>query len=240
MSACLDRVGIDGEARTAWLETYEEVFDHRSFTGRSGSMYGYEGIGSIYWHMVAKLLLAVQEAYWDAVERGDDGSVIAHLAAAYRKIRAGFGHRATPATFGAIPTDCYSHTPAHAGAQQPGMTGQVKEEILARFGELGLHVTEGRLLLAPGLLPPDEVLRPDERDGSAELTVCAVPVRIETGARDSVTVERADGTSETLDGLELDAERSSELFARAGTITRIRWTLGADTMTAWHHTTSVS
>jgi hypothetical protein len=229
----LDRVGIDGEARTTWLETYEEVFDHRSFTGRSGSMYGYEGIGSIYWHMVAKLLLAVQEAYWDAVERGDDSTVIAALASAYRKIRAGFGHRATPANFGAIPTDCYSHTPAHAGAQQPGMTGQVKEEILARFGELGLHVTEGRLVLAPGLLPPDEVLRPDERDGSAELTVCAVPVRIETGPRDSVTVERADGTSETLDGLELDETRSRELFARAGTIARVRWTLGADTVAAW-------
>jgi hypothetical protein len=223
----LDLAGIDGEARTAWLETYEEVFDHRSFTGRSGSMYGYEGIGSVYWHMVAKLLLAVQEAYWDAVGRGDDRTVIAGLAAAYRRIRAGFGHRRTPATFGAIPTDCYSHTPAHAGAQQPGMTGQVKEEILARFGELGLHVTGGRLLLAPGLLAADEVLHPDDGGGSAELTVCAVPVRIETGTRDSVTVERADGTSETLDGLELDAERSREVFARTGTITRVRWILGA-------------
>ncbi|MGE5210198.1 MAG: hypothetical protein ACM3MM_02990, partial [Acidobacteriota bacterium] len=229
----LDRAGIDGEARSAWLETYEQVFDHRSFTGRSGSMYGYEGIGSVYWHMVAKLLLAVQEAYWDAVERGDDRTVIAGLAAAYRRIRGGFGHRRTPATFGAIPTDCYSHTPAHAGAQQPGMTGQVKEEILARFGELGLRVTDGRLLLAPGLLPADEVLHPnedlhpDDRGGSAELTVCAVPVRIEAGTRDSVTVERADGTSETLDGLELDAERSREVFARSGTITQVRWILSA-------------
>jgi hypothetical protein len=232
----LDRVGIVGEARTAWLETYEDVFDHRSFTGRSGSMYGYEGIGSIYWHMVAKLLLAVQEAYWSAIERGDDRSVIAGLAAAYRRIRAGFGHRMTPAAFGAIPTDCYSHTPAHAGAQQPGMTGQVKEEILGRFGELGLHVTEGRLLLAPGLLPADEVLAPD---GSAELTVCAVPIRLETGHRDAVAVGRADGTSETLDGLELDAERSGEVFARAGTIARITWVLGTDTLAAWHRTASV-
>jgi hypothetical protein len=226
----LDRVGIEGEARTAWLETYEEVFDHRSFTGRSGSMYGYEGIGSIYWHMVAKLLLAVQEAYWDGVERGDDSTVIEGLAAAYRRIRAGFGHRATPAAFGAIPTDCYSHTPAHAGAQQPGMTGQVKEEILARFGELGLHVTDGRLLLAPGLLPAGEVLG---HDGSARLTVCAVPVRIETGTRDSVTVDRVDGTSQTFEGLELDAEWSRELFARTGSITQVRWVLGADTIAAW-------
>jgi hypothetical protein len=180
--------------------------------------------------MVAKLLLAVQEAYWDGVERGDDSTVIEGLAAAYRRIRAGFGHRATPAAFGAIPTDCYSHTPAHAGAQQPGMTGQVKEEILARFGELGLHVTDGRLLLAPGLLPAGEVLG---HDGSARLTVCAVPVRIETGTRDSVTVDRVDGTSQTFEGLELDAEWSRELFARTGSITQVRWVLGADTIAAW-------
>jgi hypothetical protein len=193
--------------------------------------------------MVAKLLLAVQEAYWDAVERGDDRTVIAGLAAAYRRIRAGFGHRTTPAAFGAIPTDCYSHTPAHAGAQQPGMTGQVKEEIIARFGELGLRVIGGRLLLAPGLLPAGEVLRPDGRDehgGSAQLTVCAVPVSIETGPRDSVTMERADGTSETLDGLELDAERSREILARAGTTTQIRWVVGADTLAAWRRASSVA
>ena len=40
------------------LEIFERVFDHKSFTGRSGTFYGYEGLGSIYWHMVSKLLLA--------------------------------------------------------------------------------------------------------------------------------------------------------------------------------------
>ena len=43
---------------------YEKVFDHKSFTGRSGTFYGYEGLGSIYWHMVSKLLIAVQELIW--------------------------------------------------------------------------------------------------------------------------------------------------------------------------------
>ena len=212
----LDRVEIDGDARTTWLETYEEVFDHRSFTGRSGSMYGYEGIGSIYWHMVAKLLLAVQEAYWDAVERGDDASVIARLAAAHPEDPRGLR---PPGDTRHLRRDPDGLLLAHTRTRRrgaTGMTGQVKEEILARFGELGLHVTEGRLLLAPGLLPPGDVLAPDERDGSAELTVCAVPVRIETGPSDTVTVERADGTSETLDGLELDAERSRRPFTRAG------------------------
>ena len=39
-------------------EIFEDIFNHRQFTGRSGGMYAYEGLGSIYWHMVSKLLLA--------------------------------------------------------------------------------------------------------------------------------------------------------------------------------------
>ena len=49
-----------GEARRS-LALYEEVFDHQSFTGRSGTFYKYEGLGCIYWHMVSKLLLAVRK-----------------------------------------------------------------------------------------------------------------------------------------------------------------------------------
>ncbi|MEL6926715.1 MAG: hypothetical protein AAFO94_21930, partial [Bacteroidota bacterium] len=51
---------IDAEKGTV-LEQYEAVFNHKAFTGRSGTFFGYEGLGSIYWHMVSKLLLAVQE-----------------------------------------------------------------------------------------------------------------------------------------------------------------------------------
>ena len=39
------------------LETFEDIFNHKSFTGRSGTFYGYEGLGSIYWHMVSKLVI---------------------------------------------------------------------------------------------------------------------------------------------------------------------------------------
>ena len=42
-------------------DLYEQVFHHHAFTGRSGTFYKYEGLGSIYWHMVSKLLLAVGE-----------------------------------------------------------------------------------------------------------------------------------------------------------------------------------
>jgi hypothetical protein len=52
----------------------------------------------------------------------------------------------------------YSHTPWGSGARQPGMTGQVKEEILTRWGELGVSVQNGRLHFAPTLLRDDEFL----------------------------------------------------------------------------------
>ena len=53
------------------VNLYESVFDHHAFTGRSGGMYGYEGIGCTYWHMVAKLLVAAGECVQDAQHAPD-------------------------------------------------------------------------------------------------------------------------------------------------------------------------
>ncbi len=229
----LDRVAATDEERATMLDVHEEVFHHRSFTGRSGRMHGYEGIGSVYWHMVAKLLVAVQELYWDAVGGGEPGPVLDRVAEAYRRVRAGLGYHKSPGEFGAVPTDCYSHTPAHAGAQQPGMTGQVKEEILTRFGELGLRVDGGRLGLVPGLLAPEEVVgRDDDGWSAARLTVCGVPVTIEVGSDDAVLVERADAT-ETVTGSVIPATTSAEVFARTGAVARLRWVVGDGTLTRW-------
>jgi len=63
-------------------------------------------------------------------------------------------------------------------------------------------------------------------------------VQIDGSARvldldDAVVVERADGTRERIDGLDLDAGRSREVFARAGTITRVRWIVGEGTIATW-------
>ncbi|NOH02813.1 MAG: hypothetical protein HND47_13050 [Chloroflexi bacterium] len=51
-------VAAEGEKIAA---LFEMVFQHREFTGRSGTFFAYEGLDSVYWHMVAKLLLAAQE-----------------------------------------------------------------------------------------------------------------------------------------------------------------------------------
>ena len=215
--------------RDGVTELYERVFHHDSFTGRSGSMYGYEGIGSVYWHMVAKLLLAVQETYWSAVDQDSPDDVIRRLADAYRRIRSGLGFCKQPAEYGAIPTDCYSHTPAHGGARQPGMTGQVKEEVLTRLGELGLRVTHGRVSLSPGLLPSSDIVPSGHHaDGVASFTLCAVPMTLARGEADGVDVIRGDGTIERREGVELTARQSRELFARGGVIVGVEWTVAAD------------
>ena len=81
-------------------------------------MYGYEGLGCIYWHMVAKLLLAVQEiALRRAGARGQPPPICAALARDYYRIRAGLGFEKTAREYGAFPTDPYSHTPRHAAAR---------------------------------------------------------------------------------------------------------------------------
>ena len=152
----LEAAGADlGPALVPLAEAYERLLQHHAFTGRSGTMFGYEGLGCIYWHMVAKLLLAVQERVFEAAEV--QAPELPALQQFYRRVRDGLGYRKSAADYGAFPADPYSHTPGEGGAQQPGMTGQVKEEILTRWGELGLCMREGWLLFRPVLLDEAEV-----------------------------------------------------------------------------------
>jgi hypothetical protein len=224
--------------RQAVLALFEEVFQHHSFTGRSGTMYGYEGIGSIYWHMVAKLLLAVQELSVRAEREHAPEGVRRALAAHYYRVRAGLGFEKSAEEYGAFPTDPYSHTPAKRGAQQPGMTGQVKEEILTRMGELGVRLEAGRLAFRPYLLRASEFLAEPSvaqvyaYDGSAAevelpagsllFTVCQVPVRYErTDDRPTVRVTWSDGRESVLEGDTLDVAASRAVLERTGEVARI-------------------
>ena len=40
------------------------------------------------------------------------------------------------------------------GAQQPGMTGQVKDELLTRWAELGLTISQGSIRFSPAPVGP--------------------------------------------------------------------------------------
>lgn len=197
------------ESKDLVLELYEQTFHHASFTGRSGTFYAYEGLGSIYWHMVSKLLLAVQECFFAAEE---NSPVKADLAAYYYAVRSGLSFNKTPDLYGAFPTDPYSHTPSGRGACQPGMTGQVKEEILTRWGELGLFVENGRLRIAPALLHKREF----GSDGSLSflrfgILFCYRIVRDRN--KECIVVD-----GKRYDGLTLETEPSKCLFSRASGI----------------------
>ena len=229
-------------AREALQTMYEQVFNHKAFTGRSGGMFGFEGLGSIYWHMVSKLLFVTMENFELAVEQGADEATIKRLGDLYYKVRLGIGFNKTPEEYGAFPCDPYSHTPKHAGAQQPGMTGQVKEEVLTRFGELGVKVADGKVSFNPALLRSCEFTTEasslhfldvagewkDLAIGANELafTWCQVPVVYElTDAAPSVTLTYNDGSTETLTELALSAEQSQELFLRSGKIQKLELSL---------------
>ncbi|MFT4993215.1 MAG: hypothetical protein ACI965_000233, partial [Paraglaciecola sp.] len=68
---------------------YEQVFNHQEFTGRSGGMFGFEGLGCVYWHMVAKLLLAVSENFFLALEQQGNEASSQRLGDLYYRVREG-------------------------------------------------------------------------------------------------------------------------------------------------------
>ena len=192
--ADLEAVGAGlGSALAPLAEAYERLLAHREFTGRSGTMFGYEGLGCIYWHMVAKLLLAVQERVFEAADKA--APELQALKAHYRNVRDGLGYRKGAAAYGAFPADPYSHTPGEGGAQQPGMTGQVKEEILTRWGELGLRVMQGRIRFDPVLL--DEAELPE--GGALTFTWARVPYTYRGGPATRLRVLTQEGWADCPD-----------------------------------------
>jgi hypothetical protein len=219
------------------LQIFEEVFNHKAFTGRSGTFFGYEGLGSIYWHMVSKLHLAVQEVIEKAHRDNEDATVINALALHYDEIGKGIGVHKTPEVYGAFPTDPYSHTPSHRGAQQPGMTGQVKEDVLTRKGELGIKVVEGKLSFQPTLLNQNQFLQQEEvvrfidleekpfsitlEKGSLAFTVCQVPIIYKISDKNQVEVKFKNGKTETFSTLTLSYEMSQKIFQRTGEIIEV-------------------
>jgi hypothetical protein len=220
------------------IETiYESVFDHRSFTGRSGTFYGFEGLGSIYWHMVSKLLLVASESYYQAIMEGADAKVLGRLKDHFYEIKAGIGLYKSPKLYGAFPTDAYSHTPKHAGAQQPGMTGQVKEDILSRFGELGVIVKEGQISFNASLIKLDEFLKkPGEfeyftsegqpatlklHEAQLAFTFCGVPFIYSLQNNETIDVELKTGQTLHVEGHQLNEEWSRKIFSRNGEVIKV-------------------
>jgi len=199
-------------------KVYEKTFNHQSFTGRSGTFFAYEGLGSVYWHMVAKLMLAVQEY----ILRADNAEEKTALVDAYYAIRGGIGFNKTPDVYGAFPTDPYSHTPMGQGAKQPGMTGQVKEEIITRWSELGIEIKDGKLSFKPTFLQKKEF----KADGTLNFTRFGIPftyvaISSDCQADEKIEVESEKGVA-TVSGTVLDEETSKELLARSKNLKSVK------------------
>jgi len=118
------------------------------------------------------------------------------------------------------------------------MTGQVKEDILTRFVELGVRIAGGRIRFAPGFLRGEEFLEmPGEfrsfsdsghaevlslPAGSLAFTICNVPVvysRAPGGP--ALRIHMATGEIRSRDVAELTVAESGSVFLRSGRIRRI-------------------
>ena len=216
------------------LEIFEHVFDHKSFTGRSGTFYGYEGLGSIYWHMVSKLLLASVEVTQRSIDNNSNPKTIGRLFDHYFEINEGIGVNKSPELYGAFPTDPYSHTPRGRGVQQPGMTGQVKEDVISRFHELGFYVNDGKITFEPTVLRKsefideeksfkfvnldNEITYMDLNANSLAFTVCQVPIIYNLSDKEDIKIIANDGGEEIIDGHQLNFEHSQNIFNRTNFI----------------------
>jgi hypothetical protein len=187
--------------------------------------------------MVSKLLLAVQENCLLAINNKESDEVIGKLLEHYYEIQAGIGVHKSPKLYGAFPTDPYSHTPATKGAQQPGMTGQVKEDILCRIGELGVFVKQGKVYFNPSLLRKNELIKTpktfkyinlDKEETQIELevntlcfTYCQIPIIYKLSDKVGVEVIYNNNTTKVIEDLMLDLNTSKEIFERTGSIQKI-------------------
>ena len=126
------------------------------------------------------------------------------------------------------------------------MTGQVKEEVLCRFAELGVRIAEGIVRFQPRLLRKQEfVTEPRELcfldvngdwqtlavpAAGLAFTWCQVPVvyDLDDDAEPSLTITYDDDSQETISELALPAAASVELFKRSGRVRRIDARLRTD------------
>jgi hypothetical protein len=228
--------GIDESDIDTACNIFETVFDHRQFTGRSGSMYKYEGLGCIYWHMVSKLLLATQEILSLSPVGMADERISGELMERYDEIKDGLGVHKSPDQYGAFPIDPYSHTPAFTGVQQPGMTGQAKEDLITRFGELGVIIDCGEISFAPMLLNQHEFLTEpvDWRysvggdvqsehleAGSLAFCLCGVPVIYRLSDQHAMCLHMTNNEKRAIKGASMGKKWSQSLFRREGRIRKV-------------------
>ena len=119
------------------------------------------------------------------------------------------------------------------------MTGQVKEEIITRMGELGCSLKNGQLIFQTNLLKLSEFLKEDAifsyvdinhnfseyslKPQQLAFTYCQVPIIYKLSEQDyNLSVSFNNQPEENISGNILPAEISKKLFSRSGEIKEIK------------------
>jgi hypothetical protein len=113
----------------------------------------------------------------------------------------------------------------------------VKEDVISRFGELGVTIKGGEIHFCPGLLRRDEFVtartefdfydvggvrqRMLLKPGELAFTYCQVPVVFRLARVNSLIVVLMNGARKNAEQLRLDPTTSREIFQRTGKVARI-------------------
>jgi hypothetical protein len=114
----------------------------------------------------------------------------------------------------------------------------VKEDILSRYGELGIYVDHGKLSFYPCLLRKNEFVAEASNfeyinlgkesksialeANSLVFTYCQIPIVYQIAEKDALEVHFTDGSVKTFDALQASEEVSEQIFKREGTVDYIK------------------
>jgi hypothetical protein len=155
----------------------------------------------------------------------------------YYDVKDGIGVHKTPDNYGAFPTDPYSHTPTFSGVQQPGLTGQVKEDIISRLGELGVRVKNENITFNISLINKEEFLSNTELftyfdvngeeteisigKNSLAFTYCQVPIVYTLSNENRIIITDLNDQQTNITGMKLEESISKSIFSRNGKVKRL-------------------
>ena len=117
------------------------------------------------------------------------------------------------------------------------MTGQVKEDIINRWAELGLNSNNGKLEFNPFILRKSELILEESfltyidfegefqkvkvPKNSLAFTYCQIPIIYTLKNKNQIILYRAEGADQVIDGLCLDVQESKDIFKRKGLVLKI-------------------
>ena len=117
------------------------------------------------------------------------------------------------------------------------MTGQVKEDIIARMAELGVETSNGQISFSNAIFNENEYLTKrvnfeyintkghrsiiELKKGTFAFTICQTPVVYQRSRKSLIEITYSSGETDKITGLLLPQNISKKIFERDGTIEKI-------------------